>query len=146
MSRNEDLNSTISAAQKEVDSWDRRATLSTHARPAGSRWPLTLLTWGVLVLALFSQRHVIAELVAPPSSDETIAQLGEIMRHTADDIELYRKQFGTLPERVPVDFLHGVVLYTHEGEDYRLEASYHDRALRLDADASGPGKIEVMPQ
>ncbi len=146
MTRRYDLNSTISAAQKEVESWEQRASLATRARPAGSRWPLTLLTWSVLLLALFTQRHSIAELIEPPSSDETIEQLSEIMRHTAADIEQYRQQFGALPDSVPIDFLHGVILYRPDDSGYILEASYHNRALRLSADASGPGRIEVTPQ
>ncbi|RLA38137.1 MAG: hypothetical protein DRR03_01185 [Gammaproteobacteria bacterium] len=95
------------------------------------------------MLALFSQRHVIADLITPQSSDETIQQLEEFMRHTAADIETYRQEFGTLPDSVPIDFLHGLVLYSPDNQGYILETSYHGRTLRLSADASGPGQIEI---
>ena len=146
MARNLDLNSSISAAQKEVDTWERRALLAGNARPAGSRWPLTLVIWVVLALAVYEERDLFASLIAPHDISETIEQLGEILRHTADDIEAYRSTYGSLPDGLPIDFLNGIVTYTRDGSTYVLETSYHDSLVRLRSDASGPGRVEVLPR
>lgn len=146
MAQQIDLKSSISAAQREVDGWERRARLAGSAKPAGSRWPLTILMWAILGLAIYAERHVIEGWILPHDSSGTVAQFGEILRHAADDIEGYRAHFGRLPDDLPIDFLNGVVSYTHEGGSYTLEASYHDSLLRLEADASGPGPVEVLPR
>ena len=144
MARNHDLNSSISAAQKEVDTWERRALLASNARPAGSRWPLTLVIWVVLAIAVYEERDLFASLIAPHDSSETIEQLRDILTHTAEDIEAYRGQTGELPDALPIDFLNGWVTYSHEGANYTLETTYHDSLVRLQADASGPGPVEVL--
>lgn len=144
MAQQIDLNSSISAAQKEVDGWERRAKLASHARPAGPTWPLTLVMWVALGLAIYAERHTIEGWVMPHDSGETVEQLSAIIRHTADDIEVYREQFGELPDGLPIDFLNGVVSYNHEGTNYTLESTYHDSLLRLEANASGPGTIQVL--
>lgn len=141
-----DLNSTISAAQKEVDSWERRAQLAGSARPMGSRWPLTLLIWAALAMAIYLERDLIATWTTPHDSGETIEQISDLLAHTAEDIETYRAQTGELPETLPIDFLNGWVTYTHGDVDYTLETHYHDSLVRLQADASGPGPVEVLPR
>ena len=146
MAQNYDLNSRISAAQREVDSWERRAALSSVARPVGSKWPLTVVMWLALALALYAERHTIEGWITPHDSTATVEQLSEIIRHTADDIETYRDQFGELPDSLPIDFLNGVLSYSRDGAGYVLETTYHDSLVRLQADASGPGPVKVVPR
>ncbi len=146
MAQHQDLNSTISAAQNEVDSWERRAKLASSAKPVGSRWPLTLTVWVALVLAVYAERDHFSAWFAPHDSGETVEQIAGILSHTAEDIEMYRKQTGELPDTLPIDFLNGWVTYSHGDTDYTLETTYHDSLVRLQADASGPGPVEVLPR
>jgi hypothetical protein len=144
MAQTPDLNSSISAAQREVDSWESRAKLASHARPVGSRWPLTLIVWAALILAVYAERDLFGSWFTPHDSGETIEQIREILSHTAEDIETYREQFGELPDTLPIDFLNGWVTYAHEETNYTLETTYHGNRVRLQADASGPGPVEVL--
>jgi hypothetical protein len=144
MAQQIDLNSSISAAQKEVDGWERRATLASNAKPAGPKWPLTLLMWVALALAIYVERGVLLGWLTSHDSSDTVDQLTEILSHTADDIETYRSEYGHLPDEIPIDLLNGVVFYTHEGDRYTLESTYHGTHLRLQGDASGPGPVEAL--
>jgi hypothetical protein len=144
MAKTPDLRTTIAAAQQEVASWDRRATLATHARPAGSKWPATVALLAALAIALYAERDLYMGWLVPHDSSDTVASLGEVLRHAAEDIETYRKQFGRLPDGLPIDFLNGIVTYEHDATGYVLETTYHDRLIRLRADASGPGAVEVL--
>lgn len=146
MATKTDLSNTIAAAQQEVDSWDRRARLAAHARPAGSKWPATLALWVALVLAVYAERDLFMGWFIPHDSSDTVTSLGEVLRHAAEDIEAYREQFGRLPDGLPIDFLNGIVTYEHDASGYVLETTYHDRRIRLRADASGPGVVEVLPR
>jgi hypothetical protein len=89
---------------------------------------------------------VFAAWFAQHDSSETIEQVSDILSHTAQDIEMYREQTGELPDTLPIDFLNGWVTYTHDGTSYTLETTYHDSVVRLRADASGPGTVEVLPR
>ncbi len=146
MAPQHDLNSTISAAQKEVDSWERRALLASNARPVGSRWPLTLVIWAALALAVYEERDLFATWFTAHDSGETIEQVRDILSHTAEDIEMYRESTGELPDTLPIDFLNGWVTYSHGDTNYTLETTFHDSVVRLQADASGPGPVEVLPR
>jgi hypothetical protein len=141
-----DLNSSISAAQKEVDGWERQSRLASHARPVGPKWPMTLLMWVALALAVYAERGVLLGWLTPHDSTATVTQLSEVLTHAADDIEAYRSQYGQLPDAIPVDFLNGVLTYSHNDSSYTLETDYHDSLLRLRAEAEGPGAVEVLPR
>lgn len=146
MVNTEELQRTIAAAQQEVDSWDRRARLSAQSRPAGPKWPATLALWAALVLAVYAERDFVMGWFVPHDSSGTVEQLGEILRHAADDIETYRSHFGRLPEGLPIDFLNGIVSYERDDSVYVLETTYHDKLIRLRSDAAGPGRVEILPR
>jgi hypothetical protein len=144
MAHNPDLSSSISAAQREVDSWESRAKLASSARAVGPRWPLTIIVWAALALAMYAERDLFGTWFTPHDSSETLEQISDVLSHTAEDIETYRAQFGELPDTLPIDFLNGWVTYVHEGTNYTLETTYHGNRVRLQADASGPGTVEVV--
>ena len=146
MATKSDLSNTIAAAQQEVASWDRRAELAHHARPAGAKWPATVALWVALALAVYAERDLFMGWFTPHDSSGTVASLGEVLSHAAEDIEAYREQFGRLPDGLPIDFLNGIVTYQHDDTGYVLETTYHDSLIRLRADASGPGPVEVLPR
>ena len=140
--RNPDhLRAAVASAQRQVDAeaskHNQTPRLRRRIRPA-------LILWAVLlVLAILRYESLLGEAGLPRQA-EMDAKVRGVLEHAALDIETYREHFGKLPERVPLQFLDGVLAYQQNGEAYSITAEIGGNRYELEVDESGNEKFTAQ--